>query len=178
MSLYFYSYSHLYIFTVFGGWFPFVLCVLHSASQLSPTLCDPTDCSPPGSSVMGLSRQEYWSGLPCPPPENLPHPRIKPISPALQADSLPLSQWETPPFLLLSFFLFHKHILSFECVFFITSCSFFIDVVSSPFLLRILNIDFFFFYYTLLPVLSLYSLSSYCLFPFLYMSSYHNSDMS
>ena len=34
-------------------------------------------------------------------------------------------------------------------------------MVSSPFLLRILNIDFFF-YYVLLPVLSLYSLSSYC----------------
>ena len=35
---------------------------------------------------MGLSRQEYWSGLPCPPPRNLPDPRIKPmshVSPAL-----------------------------------------------------------------------------------------------
>ena len=28
------------------------------------TLCDPMDCSPPGSYVHGLSRQEYWSGLP------------------------------------------------------------------------------------------------------------------
>ena len=36
----------------------------------------------------GFSRQEYWSGLPCPPPRNLPNPRIKPRSPALQADSL------------------------------------------------------------------------------------------
>jgi len=27
---------------------------------------------------MGFSRQEYWSGLPCPPPEDLPHPGIKP----------------------------------------------------------------------------------------------------
>ena len=35
-------------------------------------LCDPVDCSPPGSSVMGFSRQEYWSGLPCPPPEEFP----------------------------------------------------------------------------------------------------------
>ena len=30
---------------------------------------------------LGLSRQEYWSGLPCPPPGNLPHPGIKPASP-------------------------------------------------------------------------------------------------
>ena len=37
----------------------------------------------------GFSRQEYWSGLPCPPPGDLPNPRIKPRSPALQVDSLP-----------------------------------------------------------------------------------------
>ena len=36
---------------------------------------------------MGFSRQEYWSGLPCPPPGDLPDPGIKPGSPALQADS-------------------------------------------------------------------------------------------
>ena len=43
---------------------------------------------------MGFSRQEYWSGLPCPPPGDLPHPRIEPgspVAPALQADSLLLS---------------------------------------------------------------------------------------
>ena len=38
---------------------------------------------------MGLSRQEYWSGLPCPPPGDPFNPGIKPRSPALQADSLP-----------------------------------------------------------------------------------------
>ena len=38
---------------------------------------------------MGFSRQEYWCGLPYPPPEDLPDPGIKPRSPALQADSLP-----------------------------------------------------------------------------------------
>ena len=38
---------------------------------------------------MGFSRQEYWSGLPCPPPGDLPNPGIEPRSPALQADSLP-----------------------------------------------------------------------------------------
>ena len=36
-----------------------------------------------------FSRQEYWSGLPCLPPGDLPNPGIKPRSPALQVDSLP-----------------------------------------------------------------------------------------
>ena len=39
------------------------------------------DCSPPASSVMGFSRQEYWSGLPFPPLGNLPDPGIEPTSP-------------------------------------------------------------------------------------------------
>ena len=38
---------------------------------------------------MGFSRQEYWSGLPCPPPGDLPYPEIKPRFPTLQVDSLP-----------------------------------------------------------------------------------------
>ena len=45
---------------------------------------------------MGFSRQEYRSGLPCPPPGDLPDPGIKPMSPAspaLKADSLPLSPY-------------------------------------------------------------------------------------
>ena len=54
-----------------------------------PTLFNPMDCSPPGSSVLESSRQEHWSGLPFPSPGDLPHPGIKPRSSALQADSLP-----------------------------------------------------------------------------------------
>ena len=38
---------------------------------------------------MRCSRQESWSGLPLPSPGDLPDPGIKPVSPALQADSLP-----------------------------------------------------------------------------------------
>ena len=34
---------------------------------------------------MGFSRQEYWSGLPCPPLGDLPNPGIEPRSPTLQA---------------------------------------------------------------------------------------------
>ena len=41
----------------------------------------------------GFSRQDYWSGLPCLPPGDLPKPGIEPRCPALQADSLPT---ETP----------------------------------------------------------------------------------
>ena len=39
---------------------------------------------------VGSPRQEYWSGLPCPPPGDLPDPGIKPtsVSPALQVESL------------------------------------------------------------------------------------------
>ena len=44
-------------------------------------------CQAPVS--MGFSRKEYWSGLPCPPPGDLPNPGVEPRSPALQADSLP-----------------------------------------------------------------------------------------
>ena len=37
---------------------------------------------------MGFSRQEYWSGLPCPPPGDLPNSETEPKSPALQVNSL------------------------------------------------------------------------------------------
>ena len=45
---------------------------------------------------MGFSRQEYWSGLQCSPPGDLPNPGIEPGSPALQADPLPLSHQGSP----------------------------------------------------------------------------------
>ena len=66
--------------------------------QSCPTHYDPMDCSPPAPLSMGFSRQEYWSGLPCPSPRDLPDPGIEPMSPvapALQADSLPLGHWES-----------------------------------------------------------------------------------
>ena len=54
---------------------------------------------------MGFSKQESWSGLPCPPPEDLSYPGTKPSSPAapeLQVDSLPLSHQGNPYMLLFS----------------------------------------------------------------------------
>ena len=48
---------------------------------------------------MGFSRQEYWSGLLCPPPGDLPDPWIEPaspVAPALQVGSLLLSHRGSP----------------------------------------------------------------------------------
>ena len=67
-------------------------------TQSWPTLCNPSRgrlsatpwtvaCQAPLS--MKFSRQEYWSGLPFPSPEDLSNPGIEPGSSALQADSLP-----------------------------------------------------------------------------------------
>ena len=53
------------------------------------TLCDPMDYSLSGSSDMGFTRQECWSGLPFPSPRDLPEPGIEPGSPTFQADVLP-----------------------------------------------------------------------------------------
>ena len=62
-------------------------CVLHLVAVVSD--CDPMDCSSPGFSVHGYSPgKNIKSGLPCPPPGDLPNPGITPTSPALQVDSL------------------------------------------------------------------------------------------
>ena len=49
--------------------------------KLCLTLCDPVTCQAPPS--MGFPRQEYWSGLPSPPPRDRPNPGTEPESPAL-----------------------------------------------------------------------------------------------
>ena len=49
---------------------------------------------------MGFSRQEYWSGLPCPPPGDLPNPGIEPVSlmsPALAGGFFTTVQSGKPP---------------------------------------------------------------------------------
>ena len=48
-------------------------------TQLCPTLCNPMDCSP---LFMEFHRQEYWSGLPFPPPGDRPNPGMEPRSSA------------------------------------------------------------------------------------------------
>ena len=45
------------------------LCVLDA--QSCPTLCNPMDCSSPGSSVHGILQAKNWSGLPFPSPNDV-----------------------------------------------------------------------------------------------------------
>ena len=56
------------------------------------------DYTPEAPLSMEFSRQEYWSGLPCPPPDGIPDPGIKPMSfmsPALAGGFFTISStWE------------------------------------------------------------------------------------
>ena len=61
------------------------VCQLVSLVRLFAT---PWTVAHQASLSVGFSRQEYWSGLSFPSPENLPDPGVEPWSPALQADSL------------------------------------------------------------------------------------------
>ena len=69
------------------------VCVSGSVMSDSETPCTVARQAPPS---MGFSRQEYQSGLPFPSPGDLPNPKIKPRSPALQADSLLFEPPEKP----------------------------------------------------------------------------------
>ena len=62
-------------------------CAVHSCLVMSVFATPWTvACQVPLS--IGFSRQEYWIGLPCPPPGDLPNPGIKSRSPGLQVASL------------------------------------------------------------------------------------------
>ena len=68
------------------------MCVCVCILSPSPTLCNPMNCSRQAPLFMRFSSQAYWSGLPFPPPGDLPNPGMEPtspVSPALQAYSLP-----------------------------------------------------------------------------------------
>ena len=56
---------------------------------LCPTVCDPMDCTSPGSSVHGILQARIREWVAIPSPGDLPDPAIKPESLTLQADSLP-----------------------------------------------------------------------------------------
>ena len=61
------------------------------------SLCNPTDYSPPGSSVHGILQTKTLDWIAMPFSRDLPDPGIEPaspVSPALQADSLLLNYWE------------------------------------------------------------------------------------
>ena len=75
---------------IFEALVPGPLCcaVLCLVAQSCPTL-RPHGLSARLLCPWGFSRQEYWSGLPCPPPGDLPNSGIEPRSLTLEADSLP-----------------------------------------------------------------------------------------
>ena len=56
------------------------MCLHAKSLQSCPTLCNPMNCNPSGSSVKRSSGHEYWSGLPCPPPGDLSGTGIKSVS--------------------------------------------------------------------------------------------------
>ena len=60
-----------------------------SVAQSCPVLCKTWTVALQAPLSMGFSRQEYWSGLPFPSPEDLLNAGIEPTFPALKADSLP-----------------------------------------------------------------------------------------
>ena len=73
--------------------------------QLCPTLWD--SMNPPGSFVRGILQVRNWSGLPCPPPGDLPNPGIKPLSlrsPALAGGLTTSATWEVRD-------QYHQHII-------------------------------------------------------------------
>ena len=69
-------------------WGPQSLSELSEVAQSCLTLCDPVDCSPPGSSIHGILQARILEWLPFPSPGDHPDPGIEPRSPALEADAL------------------------------------------------------------------------------------------
>ena len=88
------------------------LCVCAKSLQSWPTLCNPMNCSLPGSSVHGILQAKHWSGLPCPPPGDLLNPGMEPTSlmfPALAGRFSTISAtWEA----LLPLYLIYNHVVS------------------------------------------------------------------
>ena len=62
-------------------------------AQSYPTLSDPMNCTHQALLSVEFSIKKYWSRLPFPPPGDLPDPGIKPVTPELWSDFLPLSHW-------------------------------------------------------------------------------------
>ena len=73
-----------------------LLLLLFSCSVTSHSFETPWTVARQAPLSKGFPRQEYWSGLSFCSPGDLPDPRIKPASPALQADPLPLTQQGSP----------------------------------------------------------------------------------
>ena len=90
------------------------MCVLShfSHARLFVTLCTIAHQAPLS---MGFSRQEYWSGLPCPPPGDLPNPGIEPRSSVLQVYFLPAELSEKPTHIF-NYIIPENSILAYSCL--------------------------------------------------------------
>ena len=66
-----------------GSYYAPGCCCCYLVTQLCLTLCDPWTVACQAPLSVGFCRQEYWSGLPFPPPGDLPEPGIEPASSAL-----------------------------------------------------------------------------------------------
>ena len=87
--------GHVWVFRTRAD-LPVRVCVRANSLQSCPILWDPMTIALQAPLSMGFSRQEYWSGLPCPPPGHLPDPGAEPAflaPPALVVEFFPL----TPP---------------------------------------------------------------------------------
>ena len=76
-------------------YFPTGACVLSHFNRIR-LFATPWTIARRAPLSMEFSRQEYWSGLPCLSPGDLPNPGIEPVPPELQVDSLPLSYLGSP----------------------------------------------------------------------------------
>ena len=96
------------------------VCVHSKSLQLCPTLCDPMDCSPPCSSVLGILRVRILEWVAISSSRGLSQPENKPVSPAgpaLQAVSLPLSYQEALHTHIHMHTHTHIHIHTYVCVY-------------------------------------------------------------
>ena len=83
------------LFLKFSGFLYFLTCFPGRnqgldgglVTKLCLTLATPWTVACQGPLSMGFSRQEYWSGMSFPSPQDLSHPEVRPWSPALQGDS-------------------------------------------------------------------------------------------
>ena len=90
-----YIYAKIFLFFQWGSYthwgvgYATLIFTLSFFIQSYLTFCDPWTIGLQAPLSAGFSRQEYWSGLPCPHLADFPNPGFEPRSPALQVDSLP-----------------------------------------------------------------------------------------
>ena len=93
------NFLFLYFYLFLYFWLCCVFVAVHNSGLITkscPTLANPWTVALQAALSLGFSRQEYWSGLPFPSPEDLPDPGIEPRSPELQAECLPTKLGRNP----------------------------------------------------------------------------------